>query len=153
MQPLCPLNQSLPPPYTQSPPHSANNPVMQVSLDGYWSGYLARNRSYFLHSLASSGVRAEYLRSQYPTKTFPNHFSIVTVSCAHMYVRTYAHTYVSCGVECMLHHGHGVRMYVRMGWLLLVNVCCSVNAYHMYCKPPGHTACLDMPAWPALWAN
>lgn len=71
---------------TTCPPLSAKNPVMQVSLDGYWSGYLTRNRSYFLRSLASSGVRAEYLRSQYPTKTFPNHFSIVTVSCTHAVV-------------------------------------------------------------------
>lgn len=71
---------------TTCPPLSAKNPVMQISLDGYWSGYLARNRSYFLRSLASTGVRAEYLRSQYPTKTFPNHFSIVTVSCMHAVV-------------------------------------------------------------------
>ena len=38
---------------------------------------------HFFHSFvhaAANGVRAEYMRSEYPTKTFPNHFSIVTVS-------------------------------------------------------------------------
>ena len=32
---------------------------------------------------ASEGVRAAYMRSVYPTKTFPNHYSIVTVSVAY----------------------------------------------------------------------
>ena len=33
-----------------------------------------------LSVLASCGVHAPYMRSVYPTKTFPNHYSIVTVS-------------------------------------------------------------------------
>ena len=68
---------------------SANPPVLQISIDGYWAGYYHRDLSPNLRFLAENGVRAEYLRSQYPTKTFPNHFSIVTVSylciCDYMY--------------------------------------------------------------------
>ena len=30
--------------------------------------------------IAQKGVRAKYMRSQFPTKTFPNHYSIITVS-------------------------------------------------------------------------
>jgi predicted AlkP superfamily pyrophosphatase or phosphodiesterase len=56
----------------------ANPPVLQISIDGYWAGYYPRDLNPNLHSLAENGVRAEYMRSQYPTKTFPNHFSIVT---------------------------------------------------------------------------
>ena len=83
-------------------PFSANPPVLLISLDGFRSEYLNRNLTPFLHSLgewsiswsifirycvhvlisyaAGSGVRAMYMRSEFPTSTFPNHFSIVTVS-------------------------------------------------------------------------
>ena len=32
-----------------------------------------------------TGVRADYMRSQYPTQTFPNHYTIMTVSGIHVY--------------------------------------------------------------------
>ena len=69
---------------------SANPPVLQISLDGYWAGYYHRDLSTNLRFLAENGIRAEYLRSQYPTKTFPNHYSIVTVS----YLWSYDHMYI-----------------------------------------------------------
>jgi ectonucleotide pyrophosphatase/phosphodiesterase family protein 1/3 len=57
---------------------SENPPLVIVSLDGFRSDYFNRGLTPYLCSLASSGVRAKFLQSQFPTKTFPNHYSIVT---------------------------------------------------------------------------
>lgn len=45
------------------------------------------------------GVQAKFVRSAFPTKTFPNHFTIVTVrSCMHAHIRTCTMTilYIKC---------------------------------------------------------
>jgi hypothetical protein len=55
-----------------------NPPVLLISLDGFWNGYFARNLTPSLSTLAREGVKAEFVRSAYPTKTFPNHYTIVT---------------------------------------------------------------------------
>lgn len=52
--------------------------VILISIDGYRSDYLQRGVSPQLGSLAEQGVRAEALIPVHPTKTFPNHYSIVT---------------------------------------------------------------------------
>ena len=116
-------------------PFSANPPVLLISLDGFRSEYLSRNLTPFLHSLgewsnswrnaihhaicvftqhcvhalisyaAGSGVRAVYLRSEFPTNTFPNHFSIITVSSfAHNITssfRTYSLLHPVCASLCI----------------------------------------------------
>ena len=54
--------------------------VVLVSLDGFRHDYLDRAdvEAPTLRRLAAEGVRAERLVPVYPTKTFPNHYSIVT---------------------------------------------------------------------------
>ncbi|EAT09110.1 type I phosphodiesterase/nucleotide pyrophosphatase family protein [Sphingomonas sp. SKA58] len=48
-----------------------------VSIDGFRSDYLARGVTPHLAALAADGVQAS-MRPSFPTKTFPNHWAIVT---------------------------------------------------------------------------
>jgi predicted AlkP superfamily pyrophosphatase or phosphodiesterase len=52
--------------------------LILVSLDGFRWDYLDRFRPPALLKLAASGVRAKGLIPQFPSKTFPNHYTIVT---------------------------------------------------------------------------
>lgn len=52
--------------------------VLLVSLDGFRPDYLAPDLTPNLLRLASHGVRAEAMIPSFPTKTFPNHYTIVT---------------------------------------------------------------------------
>lgn len=52
--------------------------VILVSIDGFRWDYLDRYRPPTLTALANQGVRAEGLIPQFPSKTFPNHYTIVT---------------------------------------------------------------------------
>lgn len=53
-------------------------PVLVVSLDGFRADYIHRGHTPTLERLSKVGVYAPYLLSMYPTKTFTNHYSIVT---------------------------------------------------------------------------
>ena len=62
-------------------PHDSNLPVLLISLDGFRADYLVKyNRTPTIDKLIHHGVHAPYMRSVYPTVTFPNHYTIVTVS-------------------------------------------------------------------------
>lgn len=52
--------------------------VILISIDGFRWDYLDRYKPENLLRLAATGVRAEGLIPQFPTKTFPNHYTIVT---------------------------------------------------------------------------
>jgi predicted AlkP superfamily pyrophosphatase or phosphodiesterase len=52
--------------------------VILVSIDGFRWDYLDRHDAPNLARLAAHGVRAEGLIPQFPSKTFPNHYTIVT---------------------------------------------------------------------------
>ena len=52
--------------------------VVLIALDGWRWDYLARADAPNLRALASRGVRAEALIPSFPTKTFPNLYTIVT---------------------------------------------------------------------------
>ncbi len=52
--------------------------VVLVSLDGFRADYMQRPGAVRLRELASRGVRAERMIAAFPTKTFPNHYTIVT---------------------------------------------------------------------------
>jgi predicted AlkP superfamily pyrophosphatase or phosphodiesterase len=52
--------------------------VILISIDGWRWDYLDRIRPPAIVRLAASGVRAEALVPIYPSKTFPNHYTIVT---------------------------------------------------------------------------
>jgi len=52
--------------------------LVVLSLDGFRWDYTQNARTPTLDSLKSAGVIAESLKPSYPTKTFPNHYSIAT---------------------------------------------------------------------------
>lgn len=59
---------------------SAPEPPLLVllSLDGFHPDYLQRGRTPTLNQLAADGVQAQWLIPSFPSKTFPNHYTIVT---------------------------------------------------------------------------
>uniref|UniRef100_A0A3P8S6P8 Ectonucleotide pyrophosphatase/phosphodiesterase 1 n=1 Tax=Amphiprion percula TaxID=161767 RepID=A0A3P8S6P8_AMPPE len=64
----------------QCPPSFSRPPLILVSLDGFRAEYLKDHRSHLsiVNKLRNIGTTAPYIRPVYPTKTFPNHYSIVT---------------------------------------------------------------------------
>lgn len=56
----------------------ATKTVLLISIDGLRWDYLKRYQPPHLLALAQKGVRAEGLVPVFPSKTFPNHYSIVT---------------------------------------------------------------------------
>ncbi|HVS04339.1 MAG TPA: ectonucleotide pyrophosphatase/phosphodiesterase [Thermoanaerobaculia bacterium] len=65
-----------PPPRAAAPAPSAT--VLLVSIDGFRWDYLDLYQPPTLQRLAREGVRAERLIPSFPTKTFPNHYTLVT---------------------------------------------------------------------------
>ncbi|GAB5521670.1 MAG: ectonucleotide pyrophosphatase/phosphodiesterase [Rhodothermales bacterium] len=67
-------------PGTVSPPDqpSIAPTVLLVSIDGFHPSYLDQFEAPTLSALANAGVRSKGLIPVFPTKTFPNHYSIVT---------------------------------------------------------------------------
>lgn len=52
--------------------------VVLISFDGFRWDYIDRPAAVNLRALAARGVRAERMLPVFPSKTFPNHYSIVT---------------------------------------------------------------------------
>ena len=52
--------------------------VLLVSMDGFRWDYLNRGLTPSINEYAAHGVRALTLRPSFPTKTFPNHYAIIT---------------------------------------------------------------------------
>ncbi|WP_029273327.1 ectonucleotide pyrophosphatase/phosphodiesterase [Flavobacterium sp. KJJ] len=55
-----------------------NSYVVLVSMDGFRWDYAKHFKLQNLHKIAKEGVHAKSMRPSYPSKTFPNHYSIVT---------------------------------------------------------------------------
>ena len=60
------------------PARNVYSPLILISIDGFRADYLDRGLTPTLAALAKDGVRAQALRSSFPTLTFPNHYTIVT---------------------------------------------------------------------------
>ena len=58
--------------------HLAGDPIILVSFDGFRWDYPDRGLSSNLAELERRGVRAEALVPSFPSKTFPNHYTLVT---------------------------------------------------------------------------
>jgi len=61
--------------------NSVKNPnpkLIVLSYDGFRADYMDRVSTPTLEKLINEGVKVPYMRSQFPTKTFPNHQSIIT---------------------------------------------------------------------------
>lgn len=52
--------------------------VILISIDGFRYDYLENTNCPTLRALAESGVKARWLVPIFPTKTFPNHYTLVT---------------------------------------------------------------------------
>lgn len=65
-------------PGTGASPAASDQAIVLVSLDGFRADYLDRPVAKNLQRLARGGVRAEWMTPSFPTKTFPNHYTIVT---------------------------------------------------------------------------
>lgn len=59
-------------------PDSFGPTVILVSIDGFRWDYIDRPPMVTLRQLAAEGVRAEGIVPAFPTKTFPNHYTMVT---------------------------------------------------------------------------
>lgn len=61
-----------------TPPPPPSGPLILISIDGFRWDYLEKFPAPTLRQLAASGVRAERLIPVFPTKTFPNHYTLYT---------------------------------------------------------------------------
>jgi len=59
-------------------PSNVKTTLILFSLDAFRREYLDRKKTPTLATMAEEGISAEYMISQFPTKTFPNHYSIIT---------------------------------------------------------------------------
>ncbi len=62
----------------QKPIKNLKPTVILISLDGFRADYLDKYKPKTLNELAKKGVRAKWLIPSFPTKTFPNHYTIAT---------------------------------------------------------------------------
>lgn len=62
----------------QKPVKDLRPTVILISIDGFRSDYLERYEPKYLRKLAATGVRARWMIPSFPTKTFPNHYTIAT---------------------------------------------------------------------------
>ncbi|MGB7068774.1 MAG: ectonucleotide pyrophosphatase/phosphodiesterase [Pyrinomonadaceae bacterium] len=63
---------------SQKPINDLDPTVILISLDGFRYDYLEKFKPKTLNRLAKKGVRAKWLIPSFPTKTFPNHYTIAT---------------------------------------------------------------------------
>ncbi|MEO7673836.1 MAG: ectonucleotide pyrophosphatase/phosphodiesterase, partial [Pyrinomonadaceae bacterium] len=62
----------------QKPVKDLKPTVILISLDGFRYDYLDKFAPPTLNRLAKEGVRAKWMTPSFPTKTFPNHYTIAT---------------------------------------------------------------------------
>ena len=62
----------------QQPVTDLKPTVILISLDGFRYDYLDKYSPPTLNALAKDGVRAKWMIPSFPTKTFPNHYTIAT---------------------------------------------------------------------------
>ena len=64
---------------TFNSPEQENKPyVILISIDGFRYDYAEKHGAVNIQKLAKNGVQAESMTSTFPSKTFPNHYSIAT---------------------------------------------------------------------------
>lgn len=64
--------------FAQTPIKDLKPTVILISLDGFRYDYLDRFQPPTLNALAKNGVRAKWMIPSFPTKTFPNHYTVAT---------------------------------------------------------------------------
>lgn len=69
------LSQSI---FPQKPIKDLNPTVILISIDGFRYDYFEKFQPQVLNKLAKNGVRAKWMIPSFPTKTFPNHYTVAT---------------------------------------------------------------------------
>ena len=64
--------------FSQKPVRDLKPTVVLISLDGFRYDYLDKYSPPTLNRLAKDGVRAKWMTPSFPTKTFPNHYTVAT---------------------------------------------------------------------------
>lgn len=64
--------------FTQTRPDDLKPTVILISLDGFRYDLIDKYKPPTLNKLAREGVRAKWMIPSFPTKTFPNHYTIAT---------------------------------------------------------------------------
>ncbi len=64
--------------FAQKPIRDLQPTVILISLDGFRADYIDKYKPKVLNELAKKGVRAKWMIPSFPTKTFPNHYTIAT---------------------------------------------------------------------------
>lgn len=62
----------------QHPAHPPAGPLIVISIDGFRWDYLQKHDTPVLRALAAAGVHAQRLTPSFPSRTFPNHYTLVT---------------------------------------------------------------------------
>ncbi|KRS19941.1 phosphodiesterase [Alishewanella sp. WH16-1] len=65
-------------PVTQSTAAASPGSLLIISIDGLRHDYLSLHQAPMLAELAAGGVHVKQLQPVFPSKTFPNHYSLVT---------------------------------------------------------------------------
>ncbi|QQS33150.1 MAG: alkaline phosphatase family protein [Acidobacteriota bacterium] len=66
------------PAFAQQPIEDLKPTVILISLDGFRYDYVDKYEAPTIRRLATEGVRAKWMIPSFPTKTFPNHYTVVT---------------------------------------------------------------------------
>uniref|UniRef100_A0A915PLN4 Uncharacterized protein n=1 Tax=Setaria digitata TaxID=48799 RepID=A0A915PLN4_9BILA len=53
-------------------------PLLIISSDGFWNNYLVQNITPAIQNLINCGTHSNYMLPSFPSKTFPNHYTIAT---------------------------------------------------------------------------
>lgn len=88
-------------------------PLLLVSMDGFRAEYLTRNLTPTIQKLGQCGVHTPYMRSVYPTLTFPNHYSIVTVCLSVVVNKVYKSSVWLYSFLCKKNNRLTVPVYVK----------------------------------------
>lgn len=72
------LFAAVPANFAQAPVRDLKPTVILISLDGFRYDYFEKYKPKVLNRLANEGVRAKWMTPVFPSKTFPNHYTIVT---------------------------------------------------------------------------
>ncbi|MFN2502392.1 MAG: ectonucleotide pyrophosphatase/phosphodiesterase [Pyrinomonadaceae bacterium] len=62
----------------QQPIKDLRRTVILISIDGFRADYFEMYQPPTINKLASEGVRAKWMTPAFPTKTFPNHYTVAT---------------------------------------------------------------------------
>ena len=64
--------------YGQKPVNDLKRTVILISIDGFRADYFEKYSPPTLNGIATDGVRAKWMTPSFPSKTFPNHYTVAT---------------------------------------------------------------------------